>query len=315
MAKTFTTGVLNAANAAALGQALANQIRDDLVADPAWELVEEYVPATVMHWYVFRCLGAQSGLFADYYVVMGRTLATGSLRFAICEDYNSTTHVMSKFSANSTTAHAYDAQGRHQGTFTLATSQFASTGGQPKYIEFLPSGTSLKWSMIVEEDAFVGLFNGATDGFVDIGTYVPLSDPPSAMPILHQGGASTQGGVTRNPAVAGITPTQPDVMTVLAGGSSGSPSGVPYGFRGSLTYGDKLQGNAKMVCPWAVTMSSSAAGWEESYGELLGYTKRMRVGETPPAGFAWGDAYVLNGSLWVPYLETDPRIWDTGVPV
>jgi hypothetical protein len=36
-------------------------------------------------------------------------------------------------------------------------------------------------------------------------------------------------------------------------------------------------------------------------------------GGAVPAGFAWGDSYIVDGQLWVPWKITDKRIWNTGV--
>jgi hypothetical protein len=49
-------------------------------------------------------------------------------------------------------------------------------------------------------------------------------------------------------------------------------------------------------------------------GWALGKQKRWRVtNQSAPVGFAFGDAYALDGRLWVPFLPSDPRMWDTGV--
>jgi hypothetical protein len=86
MPDQYTTGTINQPDAGSLGLAMAERIRDDLTAHAAWDLVEEFTPAGgAARFYVMRCLAASNGLGSDFFLVMGRTLANGELRFAICE--------------------------------------------------------------------------------------------------------------------------------------------------------------------------------------------------------------------------------------
>lgn len=308
MAITFTTGTINEIDAVTVGTTMAAKIRDDVVAHPAWDLVEEFTAASgVVRWYVFKCLASASGLADDFYVVMGRTLATGELRITIGEGYNSGTHVLSFFPPNGSAATAvFDSTGRAPTTFTLGTAQIATATGQPLYHGWVPIGTSTKWWITTAEDGFTVAFNGAANGFAHVGAYTPLTSASIPTPV-HIYGSATGYGITRNPAVAS--------QTITTYGLTLNNTIPALGFQGDLRYNDKLQANQRPVAELGLQMTQNLSGGPDvaTLGGFLGKMKRVRIGLNAPAGFAFGDAYVLNGRLWVPYLPSDARIWDTGV--
>lgn len=318
MGLSYTTGTINDADAGSVGLAMANQIRDDLIAHAAWELVEEFTPGSgLARWYVFKCLASESGLAADYYVVMGRTLGSGELRFAICEGYDSATHTMSKY-AIWPSAPAFDSLGRTPATLVLGTAVLSNSGGQPKYLSWAPSGTSTKWWLIIDDDGFTVAFNGASNGFVHLGAYIPLTDGsmPIALPLQIVGSSSSDGGITRNPAVASSTPAgYNNALNIYGGGSTNIQSWEVFlGFLGQFKFNDKLQGNQRPVAEMGIQIESGTTDFSTVTGWALGKQKRMRVSnQAMPIGFAFGDAFALDGTLWVPYRPDDGRIWDTGV--
>lgn len=319
----FSTGTINAANAGAVGLDMINQIRTDLVAHPAWELVEEYVPASVMHWYVFKCLAAESGLPNDFFVVIGRVIGSGKLVGLICEGYNAGTHTVSLYSTNTgsssgATLYAYDAQGR-QTTHTYALGITDPTGNAPvpRRIHWIPSGVSTKWWLTIDDDGFSVAFNGAANGWMHFGAYEWLGSLANPCPLHSLGSDSGQyNNITRNPAVAGGNFGHYALTPGLYPGSTGAP-GLLLGLPGRLDRNDKLCNDERAVAELGMVMDfENTAGHVnsmESIGYILGKCKRMRYGTNPPAGVAFGDAYSHNGTLWVPYLGTDGRIWDTGV--
>lgn len=315
MALIFTTGTINQPDAGSVGLAMGDKIRDDVVAHAAWELVEEFTAGSgTVRWTVLRCLAAVSGLPANFYVVIGRTLSNGELRFSICEDYNAVGHVMSYFGrGNANTVTPYDAEGRDPTTFTLSTSTFSGSGSQPFYIPWIPAGTSTKWWIIVDDDGFTVAFNGPSNAFVHIGAYIPLTPTPIDMPLQIIGYTASSGVITRNPAVAGIVSaigTPP--LQMEGGGSSLASYGPVLGFQGDLRYNDALQDDQRPVAEQGISLITSSDSRLQN-GWALGKQKRMRLAQSPPAGVAFGDAYAMSGTLWVPYLPTDGRIWDTGV--
>lgn len=319
MAKAFATGTENQPDAGSLGLALVEEIRDDLVAHAAWDLVEEFTPATgTCRWYVFKCLSASSGLPADFYVVIGRTLGTGELRFAIAEGYDSTTHTMSKYPANPSGSNiAYDANGCNQTTYVLGTVPFTGATNSPLYYIWNPSSAiSSKWWLIIDDDGFTVAFNGAVVEWVHIGAYVPLADVAITLPLQIMGSNSAQGvgGITRNPGVASQSKNGYALCAEGGHGNVSTINGPILGFRGDLRYNDKLQSNQRAVAEMGISIYTPFTGAQADNGWALGKQKRMRVGGgQAPTGFAFGDAYALNGTLWVPFAVNDLRVWDTGV--
>lgn len=318
MAIAFSTGTINQPDAGSVGLAMVEKIRDDVVAHPAWELVEEFTAASgLVRWYVFKCLAAQSGLPADFFVVIGRTLGDGVLRAFVCEGYDSATHTASKFCiANpASTQFLYDNLGRIPQTYVLGTAVLSNTGLTPYYgnCTWAPSGTSTKWWLTVADDGFTVAFNGASNGVMHLGAYIPLCELPIALPLHYFGFFSNQwkGGITRNPAVANVNHYGTALQTDQQG-----ITGAVLGFYSELRYADALQGGKRSVAEIGIVIEQNQGISTQApiTGYILGKIKRIRWSPTTtPPGVAFGDAYVLQGKLWVPYLPTDGRMWDTGV--
>jgi hypothetical protein len=137
------------------------------------------------------------------------------------------------------------------------------------------------------------------------------------LPLQIVGSSSGDGGITRNPAVASSTPTgYNNALSIYGGGNTSIQTWEAIlGFMGQFRYNDKLQGNQRPVAEMGIQIvSGGAADYSAVIGWALGKQKRMRVSnQGMPVGFAFGDAFALDGTLWVPYLPTDGRIWDTGV--
>jgi len=314
MALIYTTGTINQPDAGSVGLAMVNKIRDDLVAHEAWELVEEYTAGGgVVRWTVLKCLAAESGMSEDFHLVIGRTLSTGELRFAICEEYTAGSHTMAKY-AQASGSVLYDADGCSPSTYTLSTVVFPSTGATPRYQSWTPSGTSTKWWIIAADDGCTVAFNGASNGFVHLGKYTPLTPSPITFPI-QMIGLSTTGEITRNPAVAGINAVANALHIEGSGGSADSSALYQLGFMGDLRYNDKLQDNQRSMAEAGMIIYSQGAPENMAiFGYVLGKQNRMRVNSRgTPVGFAFGDAYAMNGTLWVPWKPDSGRIWDTGV--
>lgn len=316
MASTFTTGTINQPDAGSVGLAMVEKIRDDVVAHAAWDLADEFTAASgTCRWYVFKCLAAQSGLSADFYVVISRILGSGELRVFVCESYNSGTKAALYWAPGSASGSiAYDSSGRNTQSYTLGTTAPVGSSTIPMPLTWVPSGTSTKWWLIVSEDGFSVAFNGASNGFFHVGAYIPLAALTVSLPIQAIGWSDTYGYITRNPAAADQT-TKIAALHIYGGGYSTIGGAVPLGFSGDLRYNDKLQTNQRSVAEMGIVVYNYTAGDQASYGWALGKQKGMRFSSitNAPAGFAFGDAYVLSGRLWVPYLPTDTRMWDTGV--
>lgn len=320
----FTTGTINEPDAGSVGLSMVEQMRDDIVAHAAWELVEEFTPAAgEVRWYVFKCLGTENGYGIDFFAVIGRTLGNGELRVSICEGYNAGTHTMSYFPVEYAYG-TFDEFGRDDThTFVLGTTQWVNgTADGPAWVNWSPSGTSTKWWNVVAEDGFSTAFSGASNGFFHIGGYHYLGQIGNDLPIQVSGGWENLGYITRNPAIAGETiPNNYSQCMSFHGATGGNPgSWYVLGFQGKWQFDDKLQNDQRPVAEVALTMSGADSGtyadYPEKYGWALGKHKRMRQSyQVWPAGITFGDAFALNGTLWVPcytYTE-DGRIFDTGV--
>lgn len=320
MAKLYTTGTINQPDAGSVGLAMADKIRDDVVAHAAWELVEEFTPASsAVRWTVLRCLAAQSGLPIDYYAIICRNLANGTLYFMVGEGYNDSSNVFSKFARKgvSSSPIAYDADGSAPETFTLGTAAPSTSSGQPAYLSWTPSGTSTKWWIIVDNDGFSVAFNGAANQFVHINAFTPLTQLAWTVPIGIMGSSDNNGYITRNPAAAGISAYQGALVVQSGGGGVNAQNATFLGFQGDLRYNDKLQNNERPVAEIGVHIDSVPG--QNDYMAQIGYAagkqKRIRYSsKSLPSGMAFGDAFVLDGTLWVPWYPTDGRIFDTGVP-
>ena len=317
MATTFTSGTFSGlANAAAVGQSVAERLRDDLVAHAAWELVEEVTPGT-MHWYVLRCLSAVSGLPSNFYLVMGRVISTGVLHWFICEGYNDTTNVASLFGTNSgagsgSTTYTYDSSGRQTtNTFTLSTSAPSSSNGQPRSHTWTPSGTGTNWWILAREDSFTLNIDGASDAFVHIGAFEWMAAVANTMPILSNGTNTVTGQngfLTRNPAcVSGSFGHR--ALTLHPEPGLLTNSDMPYkllGYNNRLDRTvDAMNGGVVPCSEIAVVIdiqpTVNAVNEANVIGEFLGKYKHMRFARGPISA-AWGDAYEMDGTLWVPTL-------------
>lgn len=319
MAIVYTTGTINQPDAGSVGLAMVERIRDDVSAHAAWDVVEEFTAASgTVRWYILRCLATQSGLPSDYYVVIGRTLSDGSLRAFICESYTLASHVAKYYCPYGYgSSYAYDDQGRYTPDYILGAGPLAAVAAAPAYMRWVPSGTSTKWWISVSEDGFTVAFNGAANGVWHVGAYTPLTVLPITLPIQMCGSDNqpsiSWGSITRNPAIANLS-FNGSALFFEGGGGVSSTIGQYLGFSSDLRYNDKLQGGQRPVAEQGMNIYQQSTGDMAVSGHILGKHKRMRVTRfSLPVGVAFGDAYVLQGRLWVPYLPTDFRMFDTGM--
>lgn len=314
MAISFTTGTINQPDAGSVGQTMVEKIRDDVLAHAAWELVEEFTPSGgTYRYYVLKCLASISGLTSDFHVVLARRLADGTLFIGLCEDYNAGTHTMKYYAPNGfyVGGQVYDEFGRvSTSEFILGAAGYPGSNAQPHFYIWTPVSTSTKWWIIAYDDGFAVAFNGTANGWWYCGAYTPMSDMPIDMPVFLNGNSgtniSTHGVLTRNPAAAGIT---------YVGAALFAAPDTALGFAGDFRYNDKLQSDQRTVAEIGMHVYEYNVGDKAVYGAALGKLKNVRTGNGQlPPGLSFGDAYVLQGRLWVPPSPADARVWDTGVP-
>jgi hypothetical protein len=320
----FSTGNNTEASAAALSQLLANRLRDDLILHPAWELVEEFTPGSgLVNWVVMKNLASVSGLSQDYFLVIGRTISTGLTQYFICESYNTGTKTCQYYPPYyAGTSFNYDSLGRCPATFVLGTAAVAFSGNQPFARQWAPGGATTKWWLIVADDGFTMAWNGPVNTFVQVASYIPLATLQSELPIvmtqLTSGGSGPDGGVIRNPALVDVVGWNPNGLSVYSGGSPFqiyTPLvGIGYGFP---LQNDKLNDNKRLMGEVGIVIYPANQSFIPTQGWFLGKHKaRIRASSELLPASVWGDAFVMDGTLWVPYLpgaSTDGRLWDTGV--
>jgi hypothetical protein len=329
MSIAYDSGTLSgAANAAALGQLVAEKIRDNLIAHPAWDLVEEYNPGSTARHYVFKCLAASSGFENDFYFLITRNIATGKLQFGLAEGYNAGTHTLSLMSTKSasgqgdTTLKSFDSKGRQSNsTYVLANAILPGTSYTPNYHTFTPSGTTCQYQHIIYDDGMVFMPYGANVGWYYCGAYTYLGTPTNVMPIHHFGSQSDMSnpqGVTRNPLCISGNFGQ----WALATDNPSSPASSSFlgpGF-GDPDWKDALQGNKSVCAEILISINSiqSPQGGAHStnvIGVLIGKCKWMRWIGGQGSTYSFGDSYSINGTLWVPhtYSSGNVMLFDTGV--
>lgn len=331
MATQHEAAILSgAANAAALGQLMAEAIRDELISHPAWDLVEEYNPGSTMQWYVFKCLASQNNFTDDFYVVMGRAKSTGILYFAICEGYNAGTHVMSLFPTTNGTqtqssTYAYDAKGRPPKTYTLTNALFSTGNDFPKYARIQPTGTGISYNMCTYDDGFYYCTYGGFSHHVYFGAYTWLGDQANDHPIMGAGNISDISGhcgITRNPLVASLTKgTWATTLTTRP--LSSISSNEQLGYAGDADWKDAFHGGKTLAAEYMLFIDAalgqvpgSFPNAPENIGHLAGKMKYMRVMQGQPS-MVFGDSFKLDGTLWIPdrfSLNSTFLIFDTGVP-
>lgn len=93
---------IGTASAALSGAAAQDAWRDALVGhiSGAWTVVEEF-DASGFHWVVVKNTTSVSGAGVDFYVCIGREVATGILGCMVGELYDSATNILSKYAPRS----------------------------------------------------------------------------------------------------------------------------------------------------------------------------------------------------------------------
>jgi len=322
----YSTGNNTEASASALAQLLANRLRDDLILHPAWELVEEFTPGGgAVNWVVMRNLAVVSGLTQDFYLVIGRNVSTGATQYFICEEYNTTTKTCQYYPPYySGSTFNFDSLGRCPSTFVLGTTAVVLTATQPFARQWNPGGATTKWWLIVADDGFTMAWNGPVNTFVQVASYIPLATLKSDLPIVMtqqtSGGSGPDGGIIRNPAAANLV-APANAGHGLSVYSGGSPFAI-YSQAVGLSYGyplqnDKLNDNKRLVSEVGIVIYVSNQPNIPIFGWFVGKHKsRFRVSQEFLPTSVWGDAFVMDGTLWVSYLpgaSTDGRLWNTGV--
>lgn len=222
MAIAFQSTSLSGATADVTGATAQTAIRDALIAHAsgAWTLVEEFDASAAFHWVALKNDHAISGNDIDFYLCIGREIATGKLGFMVGEVYTAATHTLSSFAPYTgypPTSHrilaanfnyAQNAEGAAK-AYTLSNA-FPNTQQNPVCPTPTPLSTE-RFVSIIEKDYAVLNVNDKT---VYIGALTDLIQAdaliPAQIPIgifdLWNNATGPFGALTRHPIEAGFAP-------------------------------------------------------------------------------------------------------------
>lgn len=223
MALAFQSTSISAANAAAAGTAAQSAIRDALLAhvSGAWTLVEEFDSSGgTIHWVVLKNATAQSAVGSDFYVCIGRIVATGQLGVMLSEVYTpTTTHSLGIYvpqSGGFSTSqliladHSYsEGTSGAASSYNLGTTLAPGTG-KPFCSVNTPAAT-MRFVTAIEKDYAIVYLN-TTAWYIGALTDLMIPGPSvvAATPIglcdLFQTNQALFGGLTRHPIAAADAP-------------------------------------------------------------------------------------------------------------
>lgn len=306
----YTTGSrLTQANPA---EDMYNLIAAAFTAHAAYEFVETWVVTTATH-HVWKCKGALNSMGADYFLVFSRLNAAGSLSLnvALCEQYNATTHVISKAVPTITSTAATP---QADGTFTAATTTLSTqTTSETNVFRAQATGSTSAydyWLITTNDGFWFGTRVGSSNyGFL-VSTYDKLITPASAdvFPVVLMGTgtsasestSSIAGGCTRHPLVTTSQARMWGVRALLSAGSVlawTSPMnvyGASVGNPGSLYQEGRPLASRVAVVNWAtVTTYSSAAT-----GDVRGLFRNLLISQAT-AAVVMGDTITVGSDVYV----------------
>lgn len=211
------------ASAAASGVTAQTAIRDALVGHPsgAWTLVEEFDAGGTIHWVVVKNSTAISGIGSDFYLCIGRVIATGVMCKMVGEVYTTATHTLGTYVPSSSGSNASNTiladgsyaagSGGSASTFTLGTSIAPGSTGPLAPVNVAAS--TMRFVSIVDTDYAIVNLNGQTWYFGALtDLIVPAAGLVAATPIglfeLFSGATPNFGALTRHPIDAALAPMQ-----------------------------------------------------------------------------------------------------------
>lgn len=320
MARNFTSGTSFDPGGSADVNAvtLHGLMRNAIIANAAWSLVEEFTSGTADH-KVFKCAAASSGLPEDFYMTVTR-VATQFL-VGVGEQYNTITKVLSNCAMGDTSSSRALtlATGLPTTASTVTLTSSTATVGNGARVRALNCLVSSYYSFAIDADhctltittssAYVGAFTSLVDAAIADTMPLVIVDLAAASSAVSQ-----TGGVVRHVGM-NASPAPLNSWFVDGGLSTDSRMGL-VGSSGNglaFTSSDKMQGGKPHVSEVAVLHSSSNAVLA---GYLRGKLKKILCARTPPSGMAVGDTSVIDGTTWQVCAvngTTSCNFTDTGV--
>lgn len=318
MAIAFQSTSISGASAAAAGITAQSAIRDALIdhASGAWTSVEEFDSSgTTIHWVVLKNDKTISLNSADFYLIIGRTVATGQLCFMLGEVYNSGTHTLSSlvpYASSGSTGNTIlsdfawaESNGSTPTSFALGTtfppiSSGSALGIQPGV------GSTMRYVSVVEKDYAIinlvttAIYIGALTDLIVADANLSASTPIGLIDLFNAN-VGNFGGLTRHPIDAANAP-----LLVGASHSLFPFVNYPRQWLNSLAWGtgiylneDRYQSKRVAASEIAAIMaaadnSNGANNTAAKVGALRGKFKAIRV-VTYPAGAVLYDQIVIDG--------------------
>lgn len=322
-----------------------------LAAHSAWEYVEyvDYVSgANTTRTHVWKCKSAVSGLAADYFVlftlrfttvgtVYQTTYSSDAMSIELCELYNSTTKVASKYApvANTGTSTTINSDGSHPGTWTLTAARPTTQPNYPAWAYMGPIANSTSFRLIIgvtKDVLFVA--QGVTPAWVYVGAMETiLGSTLDPLPLaLAVGGSTSYSSFsssnttghlvssTRHPGQSGsqtyrfgfsyysyyvsvpsVDTRTGNLLSVVATGNAGGTLGDATDTGWSLWNNGVV---ASKIC-----VSSCGAGTGSVKGGHRGYLKNLLT--CTLAAHSLGDTFQVDGKSYVGFGSVSAGIWDT----
>jgi hypothetical protein len=303
------------ATAALAAEQAQNAWRDALIghASGAWTLEEEFDAGATIHWVVIKNSNSISLAGSDFYVCIGREIATGIMGCFVGEEYTAAANLLTKFAPRCDNQgyilanNYFGTTSTDPATFTLSTS-LPSTNGQPLMSAITAAATERLFTC-VEKDYAVLNVNNTT---MYVGAIVDLIVPKTglvATPAIGCGDLlhGSQGrffSITRHPIAAADAPVQVSGAHSMIPVSSGSYQDMVLLHNTAMLsamYGfpDRYQGDRVAASEvLAIMLSSTEMGYSnpicrpDKMGALRGKFKGIRMTTGPLAAAAYDDIVV-----------------------
>jgi hypothetical protein len=323
------------ADAATAGATAQDNWRDALLghASGAWSVEEEFTSAdTTKHWVVMKNDHTISGEDADFFVIIGRTVATGVIGVMVCEEYTAASNTVAKFAPNSQYNNQILVDGQFGAsgsavTYTLGNAWPSNTNGEPIFSAYAAAAT-MRLATSIEANYAVLSFN---NHWYYVGYLTDLIVPETglvATPAIAccevlQGDDRYFGSITNHPIKAADAPLtvynghalQPIVrsqdIAFVCMQLQAFMTGI-YGFEDHYQ-ADRVAASEIAAIMLAMSKSSLATNNANKVGGLRAKFKGLRW-TTGPVGAVAYDTIVVDGnkhvvlyvvgnlSSWNPYL-------------
>lgn len=298
MARTYTSGTINAGSTVLTSAAVHTAIRAALIANAHWTVIEE-ITAGGIHSIILKCDTASQGFDTDMYVVLSRTTASGVINVYAGEGYDTSTDVLSPAfpSSGLPGTQAVNAAG-----LKTATPSVDFTTGMPvtnsPHVTGLFSADAIAFWMVIVDDDHAVMKAGTTSDATYVGAFTSLISGTDANPLLLGELDSAGTGVSSTTAVARIpgaaSPAPATAWSVISADQLAISLTTVTPLASNVV--DLYNDNKAPVYEQAVVGASNNAA---TVGYLRGKYKKLVRHTLMPSGTATGDTMTIGGTTWV----------------